>query len=50
MDRAGLAFGSHIGTIYDAAARYSTYLLAGLGALVIAYFVRRSALRRNACA
>jgi membrane protein DedA with SNARE-associated domain len=44
----GYLSGSHINTIYDAAARYSTYLLAALAVLLAAYIVRRLVRRRRA--
>ena len=44
----GYLSGSHINTIYDAAARYSTYLLAALAVLVVAYITRRLLRRRQA--
>ena len=44
----GYLSGSHINTIYDAAARYSTYLLAALAVLLAAYIARRLVRRRRA--
>jgi membrane protein DedA with SNARE-associated domain len=44
----GYLSGSHINAIYDAAARYSTYLLAALAALLVAYIARRLVRRRRA--
>ena len=44
----GYLSGSHIDTIYNAAARYSTYLLAALVVLVAAYVARRLVRRRRA--
>jgi membrane protein DedA with SNARE-associated domain len=44
----GYFSGSHINTIYDAAARYSTYLLAALAVLLVAYIARRLLRRRQA--
>jgi membrane protein DedA with SNARE-associated domain len=44
----GYLSGSHINTIYDAAARYSTFLLAALAALLAAYIARRLLRRRRA--
>jgi membrane protein DedA with SNARE-associated domain len=43
----GYFSGSHIDTIYAAAIRYSTYLLAGLAVLVVAYVARRLVRRRR---
>ena len=44
----GYVSGSHIDTIYAAAARYSTYLLAALVLLVAGYVARRLIRRRRA--
>jgi membrane protein DedA with SNARE-associated domain len=44
----GYLSGSHINTIYDAAARYSTYLVAALAVLLAAYIARRLVRRRRA--
>ncbi len=44
----GYLSGSHIDTIYAAAARYSTYLLAALVVLVAGYVARRLIRRRRA--
>ena len=44
----GYVSGSHIDTIYAAAARYSTYLLAALVVLVAGYVARRLIRRRRA--
>jgi membrane protein DedA with SNARE-associated domain len=43
----GYFSGGHIDTIYAAAIRYSTYLLAGLAVLVVAYVARRLVRRRR---
>jgi membrane protein DedA with SNARE-associated domain len=43
----GYFSGSHIDEIYRAATRYSTYLLAALGVLVVAYVARRLVRRRR---
>ena len=43
----GYFSGSHIDEIYRAATRYSTYLLAALGVLAVAYLARRLARRRR---
>ena len=44
----GYVSGSHIDTIYNDATRYSTYLLAALVVLVVAYVARRLVRRRRA--
>ena len=44
----GYLSGSNIDTIYNTAARYSTYLLAALVVLVVAYVARRLVRRRRA--
>jgi membrane protein DedA with SNARE-associated domain len=38
----GYLSGNHINTIYDTATRYSTYLAIALGALLLAYILRRA--------
>jgi membrane protein DedA with SNARE-associated domain len=43
----GYLSGSHIDTIYNAAVRYSTYLLVAVALLLLAYIVRRLARRRR---
>ena len=44
----GYFSGSHIDTIYNAASRYSTYLVIAVGVLLLAYMVRRAARVRRA--